>query len=155
MKRMTGAALASLILGLVLETSQGWADIVCLKSGRVLEGEMLEEAETYIRIKTQETVYRIPRKLMMDSGDFEHVPLGRIVQRKDVVVFVASWCHHCHRLEQFLTTNRITYRRMDIERDQQAKQEFSVLKNKSLPVVLIEGEIIQGYHPERILAVIR
>jgi glutaredoxin len=142
-------------VGMVLMASQGWADIVCLKSGRILEGEILEEAVTYVRIKTEKTVYRIPRKLMMDPSDFEKLPLGRIVQRKDVVVFVAPWCHHCHRLEQFLKTNRIVYRRMDIETDRQAKQEFSVLKGKSLPVVLIDGQVIQGYHPEQILMVIR
>lgn len=68
-----------------------------------------------------------------------------------VEIFVTSWCPHCKELENFLDSEKIAYKRYDIERDAKGKQIHDSLGGGGVPVVRIGGkQVIQGFSPQAI-----
>ena len=70
---------------------------------------------------------------------------------KQVEVFMASWCPHCQALEKFLQSHNVSYLRRDIERDPIGRRRYNELGRPGIPVTIVEGAVIVGYHPQEVL----
>ncbi len=70
---------------------------------------------------------------------------------KQVDIYVTSWCGYCRKLENFLKSKRISYKRHDIEKSSSARQAHLKLGGGGIPVVKIGSDIIRGYSPDAIL----
>ena len=67
----------------------------------------------------------------------------------DVVVFTIDHCPDCLHAKQYLAERRIDYREFNIERSAKAKEVFERLGGRGVPFLLIDGERMQGFQPER------
>lgn len=65
----------------------------------------------------------------------------------EVVLYATEWCGYCQKTRQFFKENNIAYTEYDIEKSSDAKNNYDQLKGKGIPVVVINGKIIDGYNP--------
>ena len=68
-----------------------------------------------------------------------------------VILYATSWCGYCAKARKLLKDNRITYIEYDIEKSQEAHDQYRSLGGRGVPVLLINGEVVKGYRPEKIL----
>jgi glutaredoxin-like YruB-family protein len=73
---------------------------------------------------------------------------GAVEQK--VVVYTTSWCGWCRKTMGFLTRRGVAFENRDIETNEMWKEELiEKTGSTGIPVVEIDGEIIQGYDPDR------
>ena len=70
--------------------------------------------------------------------------------RGDVVIYTAPWCGWCRKALAWLDANGVDYENRNIEANPAYRDQLvSKTGRASIPVVEIDGEIVQGYSPER------
>lgn len=68
-----------------------------------------------------------------------------------VRLFVTPACPYCFTLKGFLKENNIEFEEIDVSKDEKAKEEMIKKSGKmEVPVVEIDGQIIQGFDKEKI-----
>lgn len=72
-----------------------------------------------------------------------------------VTVYKAEWCNVCQNLLAYLDASEIEYEARDIDKDPGAADEFSEKARaagvtEALPLIEVDGEIIQGFDRDRI-----
>lgn len=65
----------------------------------------------------------------------------------EVVLYATEWCGYCRKARDFFKENNIAYTEYDIEKSSEAKNNYDQLKGKGIPLVVINGKIIDGYNP--------
>ena len=74
------------------------------------------------------------------------------IEKKDVEIFVTSWCPYCKKLEKFLDEKSITYKKYDVEQDPTARSKYNQLKtSEGVPVIKIGSKVLQGFDPAQVL----
>ncbi|WNO10230.1 glutaredoxin family protein [Teredinibacter sp. KSP-S5-2] len=68
-----------------------------------------------------------------------------------VILYSTAWCGYCAKARKLLKDNGIDYFEYDIEKSQEGKRQYKALGGSGIPVLLIKGEVIKGYNPNRIL----
>ena len=69
-----------------------------------------------------------------------------------VRLFVTPACPYCFTLKEFLKENNIEFEEIDVSKDEKAKEEMIKKSGKmEVPVVEIDGQIIQGFDKEKIV----
>ena len=74
---------------------------------------------------------------------------------KKVELFVTSWCPYCSKLEGFLKSHNIDYKRYDVERDADGGQIFMDLEGEGVPMVRVGSTVIRGYDPEALMTALQ
>lgn len=69
----------------------------------------------------------------------------------EVVLYATSWCRYCKKTRDLLRDHNITFTEYDIEKSQRGAREFKALNGRGIPLVLIDGELVRGYDPDKIL----
>ena len=77
------------------------------------------------------------------------------VQNKKVEIFITDWCPYCKKLEEFLSSNKINYKKYDVENSAQGRDEYSRLGKGGVPIIKVGDRVIRGYNPEAILRAIQ
>lgn len=69
----------------------------------------------------------------------------------ELVVYSATWCPDCRRLEAWLAENGVDHQKVDIEAVPGAAEKLEAETGKrAIPFVLVNGERwVRGYHKER------
>lgn len=68
-----------------------------------------------------------------------------------VILYATSWCGYCEKTRELLNENNIEYHEYDVEKSHQGRKQYQRLGVKGVPVLLINGEVLKGYNPSRIL----
>lgn len=68
------------------------------------------------------------------------------------ILYATKWCGYCKKARSLLNENNISFYEYDIEKSQEGAKQHKSLGGKGIPVLLINGEVIKGYNPSRILA---
>lgn len=68
-----------------------------------------------------------------------------------VVLYATSWCGYCEKTRKILDRNNIKYLEHDIESSNVGRFEFEKLGAKGIPVVLINGRVVEGFAPKAVL----
>ena len=68
------------------------------------------------------------------------------------VLYATAWCGYCKKVRALLNGKNIPFHEYDIEKSQEGAHQYKRLGGKGVPVLLINGEVIHGYDPTRILA---
>jgi len=68
-----------------------------------------------------------------------------------VILYATSWCGYCKKTRKLLEDNGVDYFEYDIEKSQEGNKQHKRLGGKGIPVLLINGEVVKGYNPARIL----
>ncbi len=84
--------------------------------------------------------------------DFINPPPDYATEHGDVVILYAtSWCGYCKKTRQLLVDNKIEYFEYDIEKSQKGFAQYKSLRGRGVPMLLINGEVVKGYNPAKIL----
>lgn len=81
---------------------------------------------------------------------FNPPPDYSLLHSERVILYATSWCSYCTMTRRFLAQNNIPYFEYDIEKSAEGKEQYDSLGLKGVPVMLIDGELVHGYDPEKI-----
>lgn len=82
-------------------------------------------------------------------------------RRSEIVLYMTRWCRYCAKARDFLKSLKVEFKEKDIEDNPRAMQElveFARQKGvelRGVPVVRIGDELVLGYNPQRIEALVR
>lgn len=68
-----------------------------------------------------------------------------------VILYATSWCGYCAKTRRFLDKHDIAYHEYDIEKSREGREQFEKLGGRGVPLLLVNGEVVKGYRPEKIL----
>jgi glutaredoxin len=132
------------------------AEVITLTDGRVVEGTIIENRDDYITVKSQNSEKTIRRNKIdkieakAGSGNIT-MPITPVVQdqsTKKVKLYMTTWCPYCRRMEQFLIASKIPYKRMDVENNAAAMEDYKEYGINGVPFVVVNEDIITGYDPQ-------
>jgi glutaredoxin len=90
-----------------------------------------------------------------DSSSEAQAPAARARGASEVILYSTSWCGWCRKTMTWLDERGIDYENRDIEKNDTWRDELIEKTGKtSIPMVEIDGEIIQGYDPGRMEALL-
>ncbi len=69
----------------------------------------------------------------------------------EVILYATSWCGYCAKARTFLKDNHIPYYEYDIEKSTEGWDQHKSLGGKGVPVLLVNGKVINGFKPSKIL----
>lgn len=69
---------------------------------------------------------------------------------KNVVIYSSDTCRYCHAAKEFLTEMAVAYEEKNVSNDINARKELISKGFMGVPVIMIDGEIIQGFDKERL-----
>lgn len=70
---------------------------------------------------------------------------NRTLQQTDIVLYSTSWCSYCSKTRRFLHAADIPFTEHDIEKSQQAYQQYQAIGVQGVPVVHIGSTVVQGF----------
>ena len=73
----------------------------------------------------------------------------------EVLLYATSWCPYCAKTREFLRMRGIQYTEYDIEHDAAAAEDYRRLGGNGVPVVVVGDEVVHGYDPDRMTALLR
>lgn len=65
-----------------------------------------------------------------------------------VVLYATDWCPYCEKTRALLAAKGIPYHEMNIETSAEARSQYQRLAAQGVPVLLVAGEVVRGYHPQ-------
>lgn len=68
------------------------------------------------------------------------------------VLYATSWCGYCQKARTLLRQEQIPFEEYDIEKSTRGKDEYDQLNGNGVPLLIVNGEIIRGYNPNKIIA---
>jgi glutaredoxin len=96
--------------------------------------------------------------LYQNWGKIEHAFAKRdraVASVSDVTLYATSWCGYCRKTRQFLADKGIAYTEYDIEQSAEGRRQYDELGGRGVPVLVVNGTVIHGYGPEKILAALK
>ena len=69
-----------------------------------------------------------------------------------VTLYATEWCGYCKQARRFLDQKGIAYNEFDIEKDAEARKAYEALGGRGIPLIDVNGTLIRGFEPDRILA---
>ena len=67
----------------------------------------------------------------------------------EVILYATSWCRYCAKTRKYLDEHNVPFHEYDIEKSEEGKKKYMALRQSGIPVVLIDGEMVRGYNPEK------
>ncbi|MEZ0288288.1 MAG: glutaredoxin family protein [Methylophilus sp.] len=77
-------------------------------------------------------------------------PLPDFGQGK-VTLYATDWCPYCEKTRKLLEQEHIPYREYNIETSEEGRSQYQRLAGKGVPVLLVDGEVVRGYHEKTIV----
>jgi glutaredoxin len=75
--------------------------------------------------------------------------------RGSVKLYTTTWCGYCAKARAHLKSKGVPYEDLDVEKSAQGKHEFAALKGRSVPVILIGNQRMDGFDPSRMDAMLK
>jgi len=88
-------------------------------------------------------------KIRSFSGEAEVDDAGR-VSGNEVVMYSTARCPYCRRAREHLTKKGIPFSEWDIETNPYARAEYSTLKGRGVPLILVGKQRISGFNGPRL-----
>mgnify|MGYP005834470349 CR=1 FL=1 len=90
-------------------------------------------------------------KALLDDAFFRSMPADDSQPSKSVTVYTTPTCSWCNALKSWLRKNRISFREVDVSRDERMAQEL-VRKSGQMgvPQTEIDGQIVVGFNQARL-----
>ncbi len=70
---------------------------------------------------------------------------------EQVILYATEWCGYCQKARELMDEHNISYYEYDIETSAEGNELHKKLGGNGIPVLLIDGEVVKGYSPSRIL----
>lgn len=69
-----------------------------------------------------------------------------------VVLYATDWCPYCEKTRALLAAKGIPYQEMNIETSAEARSQYQRLAAQGVPVLLVAGKVVRGYHQQKMEA---
>jgi glutaredoxin-like YruB-family protein len=73
-----------------------------------------------------------------------------VCKMKDVIVYSSDSCIYCKDAKSYLESKGIDFKEKNVSTDMIARKELISQGFMGVPVIIIDGEIIQGFDKDRI-----
>ena len=67
-----------------------------------------------------------------------------------ITLYSTRRCPHCRQLKQWLQQRGLRFQEFDIERNARAFKEFQRLGGRGVPLLLLNGQRVDGFDPKRL-----
>ena len=67
-----------------------------------------------------------------------------------ITLYSTRRCPHCRQLKQWLRQRGLRFQEFDIEHNARAFKEFQRLGGRGVPVLLLNGQRVDGFDPKRL-----
>ncbi len=74
---------------------------------------------------------------------------------KKIVVYHQPGCPPCHRAMEFLRAQKVPFVAKDVASDEVAGAELAGLGSSSTPTILVDGQMMVGFDPQRLLQLVK
>ena len=72
----------------------------------------------------------------------------------EVILYSTEWCGYCDKARNLMARYNIPYSERDIEKSEEARLEHKKIGGRGVPVLLINGQMVNGYNRSRILELV-
>ena len=69
--------------------------------------------------------------------------------KRDIVMYTTVWCPYCEKARQYLRAENIPFTEYDVETNAKGKRDYAALGASGVPIILIDGERMNGFSRER------
>ena len=83
------------------------------------------------------------------SPDYAGVHNGK------VILYSTARCGYCKKARKLLRENNVDYFEYDIEKSAEGNKQYRKLGGRGVPLLLIRGQVVKGYNPAKILALVK
>jgi glutaredoxin len=73
---------------------------------------------------------------------------------KRVVLYSQPGCPPCFAAKSFLKSQKVAFEYRDVQADPQALRELMDLNSRSTPTIVVGGEVMIGFDPDRLTAML-
>lgn len=73
---------------------------------------------------------------------------------KRIVLYSQPGCPPCFAAKHFLKSHNLEFEYKDVQADPQALRELMDLNSRSTPTIVVGGEVMIGFDPERLTALL-
>ena len=72
-------------------------------------------------------------------------------ETNEVVLYSTDWCGYCKKARSFFNDNNIKFQEFDIERSDDGRRRYDALGGSGIPLILINGDQVNGYNKAKII----
>jgi len=66
-----------------------------------------------------------------------------------------TWCGYCRQARAYMNSKGIPFEELDVEKSMEGRREFSALKGRGVPIILVGSQRMDGYSQARLDAMLR
>lgn len=74
-------------------------------------------------------------------------------KKPKVTLYTTKECAPCKQLEAILRENKISFRKVDVEKSSRGREFYAEAGGGALPIVTLDKEIVRGYQPDQVLSI--
>ncbi len=67
------------------------------------------------------------------------------MKNKEVIIYTSNTCGYCHAAKDYFDSLKVGYTEKNVSTDLEARKELIQKGFMGVPVIIIDGEIIQGF----------
>lgn len=168
----------------LLSFSNLYAEVITLRSGKVIEGTITNFANGEITIETKQRQLTFPVKiiisikksdgvncedgsyydqvseavntLLIKSMNFSRSRSNVYPKNKVLVtVYIDSYSEDARKMLTFLDVHNVKYVFVNIDEDERGKEQYVNYNGIGFPLVVVEDKIIRGYKTSQVLQAIK
>ncbi|SKC84962.1 glutaredoxin family protein [Maledivibacter halophilus] len=69
---------------------------------------------------------------------------------KKIVIYTSDTCGYCHMAKDYLKSKGVDYQEKNISSDMNARKELMAQGFMGVPIINVEGEVIEGFDKNRL-----
>jgi glutaredoxin len=69
------------------------------------------------------------------------------VDKRPVRMLSTTWCGYCKRARAYLSGKGIAFEDLDVEKSGAGRQEYTALRGRGVPIILVGDQRMDGYDP--------
>lgn len=69
---------------------------------------------------------------------------------KKIVIYTSDTCSYCHMAKDYLKSKGVDYDEKNISSDMNARKELMAQGFMGVPIINVEGEVIEGFDKNRL-----
>ena len=107
------------------------------------------EATAYL--KQMEQVKGLTQELADANAAVEDLLAKRAAEKKQVVIYSASWCSVCQQAKRYMDSKGISYREVDVEKSREGADEYRRLGGDgAVPLIVVGDRKMRGFNPSQL-----
>jgi glutaredoxin len=87
-------------------------------------------------------------RAMQPREEYKPVKRRVVARSSGVVLYYADWCGYCKKARRWLDERNVVYDIRDIDIPRYGEELAEVSGAKSVPVLIIGGELVRGFNPD-------